>query len=151
MSGIRISPTRVTSESQKAASSSFICLHNAAKDSGLRGGGAALLTCPAAPLRPSGLAVKRPLEKNRSVKYTGLLLSRLSAGPWSTDFSPLSTTPGENPSTKAIHLLHCTCQMAGIPLHELFCKPHLSVCLCNYKSVRRRMASVQLVFFAFAE
>lgn len=64
MSGIRISPTRVTSETQKAASSSFICLHNAAKDSGLRRGGAALLTCPAAPLRPSGLAVKRPLEKN---------------------------------------------------------------------------------------
>lgn len=64
VSGIRISPTRVTSESQKAASSSFICLHNAAKDSGLHRGGAALLTCPAAPLRPSGLAVKRPLEKN---------------------------------------------------------------------------------------
>lgn len=64
MSGIRISPTRVTSETQKAASSSFICLHNAAKDSGLHRGGAALLTCPAAPLRPSGLAVKRPLEKN---------------------------------------------------------------------------------------
>lgn len=63
MSGIRIRLTRVTSETQKAASRSFICLHNAAKDSGLHRGGAALLTCPAAPLRPSGLAVKRPPEK----------------------------------------------------------------------------------------
>lgn len=53
-----------TSETQRAASGSFICLHNAAKDSGLHRGGAALLTGPAAPLRPSGLVVKRPLEKN---------------------------------------------------------------------------------------
>lgn len=65
LSGIRISLTRVTSETQKAASGSFICLHNAAKDSGLHRGGAALLTGPTAPLRPSGLVVKRPLEKNR--------------------------------------------------------------------------------------
>lgn len=64
LSGIRIRPTRVTSETQRAASSPFICLHNAAKDSGLHRGGAALLTSPAAPLRPSGLVVKRPLEKN---------------------------------------------------------------------------------------
>lgn len=64
LSGIRIRPTRVTSEAQRAASSSFICLHNAAKDSGLHRGGAALLTGPAAPLRPSGLVVKRSLEKN---------------------------------------------------------------------------------------
>lgn len=64
MSGIKISLTRVTSETQRAASSSFIFLHNTAKDSGLHRGGAALLTCPAAPRRPSGLVVKRPLEKN---------------------------------------------------------------------------------------
>lgn len=64
MSGIKISLTRVTSEPQRAASSSFIFLHNTAKDSGLRRGGAALLTCPAAPRTPSGLVVKRPLEKN---------------------------------------------------------------------------------------
>lgn len=55
---------RVISETQRAASSSFIHLYNAAKDSGLHRGGAALLTGPTALLRPSGLFVKRPLEKN---------------------------------------------------------------------------------------
>lgn len=101
MSGIKISLTRVTSETQRAASSSFISLHNAAKDSGLRRGGAALLTCPAAPRRPSGLVVKRPTEeKNCEAKYTGPSLSRLSARPGSTDFSPLSTGPGETPQQK---------------------------------------------------
>lgn len=64
MSGIRISSARVIWATQKAASSSFIWRHNAAKVTGLLRGGAVLLTCPAAPLRPSGLAVKRPQEKN---------------------------------------------------------------------------------------
>lgn len=96
MSGIKISLTRVTSETQRAASSSFIFLHNTAKDSGLHRGGAALLTCPAAPRRPSGLVVKRPLEKNCEC----LSLSRLSARLGSTDFSPLSTRPGETPQQK---------------------------------------------------
>lgn len=103
MSGIKISLTRVTSETQRAASSSFISLHNAAKDSGLRRGGAALLTGPAAPRRPSGLVVKRPRggkKKLQTAKYTGPSLSRLSARQGSSDFSPLSTGPGETPQQK---------------------------------------------------
>lgn len=73
MSGIKISLTRVTSETQRAASSSFISLHNAAKDSGLRRGGAALLTCPAAPRRPSGLVVKRPAEEKKTASRENTL------------------------------------------------------------------------------
>lgn len=64
LSGIRINLTQVISETQRAEFSSFLHFHNAAKDTGLHRGGAALLTSPAAPLRTSGLVVKRPLEKN---------------------------------------------------------------------------------------
>lgn len=125
MSRIRISPTTVTSETQRAESSSFICLHNAAKDSGLHRGGAALLTCPAAPLRPSGLVVKRPLEKNLWVKYTGLVLSRLSARLGSTDFSPLSTKPGETLQQK----LFIWCTVHAKWLAFLFTSCFVS-CIC---------------------
>lgn len=148
LSGIRIRPTRVTSEAQRAASSSFICLHNAAKDSGLRRGGAALLTGPAAPLRPSGLVVKRSLEKKLWVKHTGPSLSRLSDRLDSSDFSPLSTRPGETPQQKPF--ICCTVHAKWLAFLFTSCfvsRICLSVCPCNYKSVKRRMVSVQLGVF----
>lgn len=53
-------------------------------------GGAALLTCPAAPLRLRGLAVKRPRRKSVAGIHEALFVPWVCRA-WSTDFSPVST------------------------------------------------------------
>lgn len=142
MSGIRISLTRVTRETQKAASSSFIWLYNAAKVSGLHRGGAALLTCPAAPLRPSGLAVKRPLEKNCgwNTLVCLCLICLLGWGALTLALCQLGLVKPLNKSHSSVVLYMPN---GGHFSHELVCKLHLSVsaitsllreewCLCSW-------------------
>lgn len=109
----------------RAASSSFIHLHNAAKDSGLHRGGVALLTSPAAHLRPSGLVVKRPLEKNCGWNTLGCLCPVCWIG-WIALTLALCQADSWKPLSKS----HSSVQYipnAAIPFCELFCKPHLSV------------------------